>query len=200
MRHSEGVTPTKLLILGYMGLILAGTLLLLLPMASRNGESAGIVDALFTATSATCVTGLVVRDTYWGWSIFGQVVILALIQIGGLGFVTTAIAMITFTNRKIGIRQRFMMQASIAAPQLGGLCDWHGLWPCLRCRAKSWGPCCFPFGSFRGSVFSGGSGFPPFTRFPPSAMPDSISWACCLPAHRSSPLPRIRWWCFPFSP
>lgn len=121
MSHTEGVTPTKLLILGYIGLIAVGTLLLLLPAASRSGESAGLVDALFTATSATCVTGLVVRDTYWGWSVFGQVVILILIQIGGLGFVTTAIAMITFTGRKIGIRQRFMMQASIAAPQLGGI-------------------------------------------------------------------------------
>lgn len=71
MSHTEGVTPTKLLILGYIGLIAVGTLLLLLPAASRSGESAGLVDALFTATSATCVTGLVVRDTYWGWSVFG---------------------------------------------------------------------------------------------------------------------------------
>ena len=121
MRHTEGITPTKFLILGYLGLIAAGTLLLMLPAASRAGTTATLMDALFTATSATCVTGLVLRDTYLGWSVFGQVVILILIQIGGLGFVTTAIAMITFTHRKIGIRQRFMMQASIAAPQLGGI-------------------------------------------------------------------------------
>ena len=79
------------------------------------------MDAWFTATSATCVTGLVTHDTYTFWSEFGQVVILILIQIGGIGFMTIAISALTLTRRKIGLSERMLMQESVAAPQIGGI-------------------------------------------------------------------------------
>ena len=82
-------TQTQIIALGFFLMIAAGTLLLLCPFSSRNG-SVPVLDALFTATSASCVTGLVTVDTYTQWSRFGQVVILILIQIGGLGFMTIA--------------------------------------------------------------------------------------------------------------
>ena len=77
--------------LGFLFIIVIGTILLMLPIASKSGESAGFLNALFTATSSTCVTGLVVVDTYTNWTIFGQAVILVLIQIGGLGFITIGV-------------------------------------------------------------------------------------------------------------
>ena len=76
------------------------------------------MDALFTAASATCVTGLVIHDTWSYWSGFGQAVILLLIQVGGMGVVTMAIAVSAFTGKRIGLRQRFVMQEAIAAPQV----------------------------------------------------------------------------------
>lgn len=93
----------------------------MLPFATRDGQGAGFLDALFTSTSATCVTGLVVQDTYQYWSMFGQLVILLLIQFGGMGIVTVAIALATLTGRKISLRQRFIMQESISAPHMSGI-------------------------------------------------------------------------------
>ena len=95
--------PTQLIVFSFLGVILCGTLLLMLPIASRDGQSAGLLGALFTATSATCVTGLVVFDTYTQFSLFGQVVIILLIQVGGLGLVTLT----TFFNIVIGRRLGF---------------------------------------------------------------------------------------------
>ena len=102
-------------------LILTGTLLLSLPFASRKAGSAEWLDCLFTATSAVCVTGLVVQDTASFWTPFGQAVILALIQIGGMGVVTAAVSLAFLSGRKIGLMQRGVMQESISAPQLGGI-------------------------------------------------------------------------------
>jgi len=115
------LTPTKTLILSYILVIMTGALLLTLPAASRTGEATPFINALFTSASATCVTGLVVYDTYTYWSAFGQAIILLLIQIGGLGFVTIAIFITTFTRHKIGLKQRFTMQEAIAAPQTAGI-------------------------------------------------------------------------------
>lgn len=115
------VTPAQVVILGFLVQILLGALLLSLPVASRAGQSTPFLDALFTATSATCVTGLVVQDTVQYWSLFGQVVILLLIQIGGMGVVTMAVAISIFSGRKIGLRERWVMQESISAPQVGGI-------------------------------------------------------------------------------
>ena len=114
-------SPAQVIILGFVGLIGAGTLLLMLPFASREPGSAPFLDALFTATSATCVTGLVVQDTATYWTVFGQGVILLLIQIGGMGVVTVAMAIAMVTGQKIGLKERLFMQESIADTQVGGI-------------------------------------------------------------------------------
>lgn len=93
----------QIIIFGFLAVILVGTLLLMLPFASREPGSAPFLDALFTATSATCVTGLIVHDTATYWSCFGQVVILLLIQIGGMGVVTITIAVAMVSWKKIGL-------------------------------------------------------------------------------------------------
>lgn len=123
MRNAFGfrLTPAKIVLLGFLGLILAGTCLLMLPAASVQAGGAGFLTALFTATSATCVTGLVVLDTATGWTLFGQVVILTLIQIGGMGVVTVAVSLSQVAGRRIGLASRFLLQESMGAPQLGGI-------------------------------------------------------------------------------
>ncbi len=118
---SDRVTPAHVIIIGFLLLIFAGTALLMLPFATKGPGSASFADALFTATSATCVTGLVIHDTAQYWSGFGQAVILLLIQTGGMGVVTMALAIAMFTGQKIGLKQRWVMQESIAAPQVGGI-------------------------------------------------------------------------------
>ncbi|MBO4992192.1 MAG: Trk family potassium uptake protein [Firmicutes bacterium] len=113
--------PPIIILLGFLALILVGTFLLMLPFSTRNGQSCGILTALFTATSSTCVTGLVMEDTASFWSPFGQAVILALIQMGGLGVITISVLFALLTGRRISLRQRFVMQESISAPQMGGI-------------------------------------------------------------------------------
>lgn len=93
----------------------------MLPISSVSGVWTPFLDAFFTATSATCVTGLVVYDTALYWSMFGQFVILSLIQVGGLGIITMAIAVSMFAGRRIGLKQRWVMQESISAPRVGGI-------------------------------------------------------------------------------
>lgn len=110
----------KIILFGYLGIIVLGTILLLLPCASKEGYTS-VSDALFTATSATCVTGLIRFDTFTHWTTFGQVVILILIQIGGIGFMSVALLMMMIAGRKIGLSQRSLMQDSISAPELGGI-------------------------------------------------------------------------------
>lgn len=121
IRVRKHLSTFQIIILGFLGVILTGTLLLMLPFATREAGSASFTDALFTATSATCVTGLVVEDTATYWSGFGQAVILTLIQIGGMGVVTLAVAITIISGKKIGLMQRSTMQESIAAPQVGGI-------------------------------------------------------------------------------
>ena len=115
------VTSFQIIILGFLSLIILGSLLLMLPFATRDGEGAAFTDAIFTATSATCVTGLVVRDTATYWSVFGQGVIIVLIQIGGMGIVTAAVAFVSVSGRKIGLMQRSTMQEAVSAHHLGGI-------------------------------------------------------------------------------
>ena len=115
------MTTFQIIAFGFIALILIGTLLLSLPFASRKAGSVGFLDCLFTATSAVCVTGLVVQDTAACWSPFGQAVILTLIQIGGVGVVTAAVSLAFLSGRKIGLMQRSVMQESISAPQVGGI-------------------------------------------------------------------------------
>lgn len=111
----------KLILSGYCLIILLGTLLLAMPFATKGPGSSPITDCFFTATSATCVTGLIRFDTATHWTMFGQLVILSLIQIGGVGFMTVAIVILAFTKRKITLSQRSIMQNSISAPQIGGI-------------------------------------------------------------------------------
>lgn len=115
------LTPAHAVLLGFAGIILLGTLLLMLPFASPGPGGASFLTALFTATSSTCVTGLVAVDTATGWSLFGQAIILLLIQIGGMGVVTVAVALNQIAGRKIGLSSRFFLQESMGAPQLGGI-------------------------------------------------------------------------------
>ena len=115
------LTSFQIIIIGFLGVILAGTLLLMLPVSVKGGHFASVEDALFTATSATCVTGLIVQDTATYWTGFGQAVILILIQIGGLGIVSVAAFIATISGRKISLLQRSVLQDSISAHQLGGL-------------------------------------------------------------------------------
>lgn len=115
------MTSFQVIILGFLSVILLGSILLTLPIATQDGKGAPFLDALFTATSATCVTGLVVYDTATYWSVFGQSVILILIQIGGMGVVTVAVSIAVISGRKIGLMQRSTMQEAISAPQVGGI-------------------------------------------------------------------------------
>ncbi len=111
----------QVMIGGFALLILLGALLLMLPISSRTGEVTPFADTLFTTVSCTCVTGLVVRDTATHWSFFGQLIILTLIQIGGMGVITVSLAIIRITGGKLSLSQRSMMQDSISASQLGGI-------------------------------------------------------------------------------
>lgn len=115
------ITSSQIIVLGFLGAILLGALLLMLPFATADGKGASFADALFTATSATCVTGLIVQDTATYWSGFGQAVILIMIQVGGMGVVTMAVAVSVASGKKIGLMQRSTMQEAISAPQMGGI-------------------------------------------------------------------------------
>ena len=117
----EKFTSSQIIILGFAGVIIIGCLLLMLPSASQSGQWTNWSDARFTATSAVCVTGLVVQDTATYWSDFGQFIILLLIQIGGMGVITIAIALPMIWGKKIGLRQRSTMQEAISAPKMGGI-------------------------------------------------------------------------------
>lgn len=115
------LSQTQFIAYGFFCVILAGALLLTLPFASRDGQSIGFLNALFTATSATCVTGLVVADTWSQWTLFGQIVIICLIQIGGLGFITIGVCLSIILRRKIGLKERGLLQESVNTLQIGGV-------------------------------------------------------------------------------
>lgn len=120
-RLRRSVSPMRLILGGYCAIILMGSALLALPAATKGPGATAFSDCFFTATSATCVTGLIRFDTFTHWSLFGQLVLLSLIQIGGLGFMTVAIFVLALTGRKISLNQRSVMQDSISAPEIGGI-------------------------------------------------------------------------------
>ena len=115
------LTSFQFIILGFAGMIVLGTLLLMAPISSRSGQVTPLMDALFTATSAVCVTGLILHDTATYWSAFGQAVILVLIQIGGMGVITVTAFFAMVSGRKISLLQRSTMQEAISAPKVGGI-------------------------------------------------------------------------------
>ena len=162
------LSSSQLIILGFAAVILLGSLLLLLPISTRSGQSPGFADALFTATSAVCVTGLVVQDTATFWSPFGQAVILVLIQIGGMGVVTVASTIFLISGKRIGLKQRSTMQEAISAPKVGGIVRITGFIICMTAIFELLGAAvmapvfCREFGPLKGiwySVFHSVSAF-----------------------------------------
>lgn len=119
MEWFRRLSAFQIITLSFAAVILAGALLLMLPFSSHEG--AGLLDALFTSVSAVCVTGLVTVDTGTYWTFFGQLVIILLIQIGGMGVVTLAMMLAVFSGRHISLMQRNTLQEAVSAPQLGGL-------------------------------------------------------------------------------
>lgn len=113
--------PALVAVMGFAGVILVGALLLTLPISSTSGETTGFIAALFTATSATCVTGLVVVDTGTYWTPFGQVVILLLIQLGGFGFMTSSTLLLSLIGRRVTLRERLVLGHTMGAEHPGGL-------------------------------------------------------------------------------
>ena len=142
IHQKHRLSSFQIIISGFVGVILLGALLLMLPVSTTEGCITPFNETLFTATSAVCVTGLVVQDTGSYWSGFGQAVILALIQIGGLGVVTVAASFALLSGRKISLMQRSTMQDAISAPKVGGVVrltqfilpvfcrdyGWRGIW------------------------------------------------------------------------
>lgn len=114
-------TPAQVLVLGFAGLILAGSLLLMLPIAHESGKPFSFVDALFTATSAVCVTGLIVADTATQFTTFGELVILGLIQAGGLGIMTLSALMLLLMGRRITLQERLLMQEALGSFSIAGV-------------------------------------------------------------------------------
>lgn len=120
-KFEKRMSGTQMIALGFLLLIFIGTILLMLPVSSRNGEWTPFMTALFTSTSATCVTGLILVDTFTHWSIFGQLVLLVLIQIGGLGFITIGITVSLLLRKKIGLKQRGLIKESLNTLEIGGV-------------------------------------------------------------------------------
>ena len=154
------LTSSQIIIIGFASVILFGALLLMLPFATIDGNGAVFKDALFTATSAVCVTGLIVQDTATYWSYFGQGVILLLIQIGGMGVVTLAVAFTMLSGKRISLKQRSTMQEAISAPQVGGIVKFTGFILIMTLIFELLGAVlmrpifCKEFGLFRGIWYS----------------------------------------------
>ena len=115
------MNPPRVLAIGFAGLILFGAFLLNLPMASQDGQSIGFINALFTAASSICVTGLVVVNTAYHWTLFGQIVIISLIQMGGLGFMTMATIVALIIGKKISIKERLVIKEQLNQETMTGL-------------------------------------------------------------------------------
>ncbi len=115
------IKPAQILALGFFGLIIFGALLLNLPIASNDGQSIGLVNAFFTSTSAVCVTGLVVANSMEQWTLFGKIVIIILIQIGGLGVMTLATTFFLLLGKKIGLKERLVIQEALNQNKISGV-------------------------------------------------------------------------------
>ena len=165
-RINRKLSSSQIIILGFAAVILLGSLLLMLPFSTRDGRGAVFSDALFTAVSAVCVTGLVVQDTATYWSGFGQAVLLLMIQIGGMGVITFAVVLSTAAGQRISLRQRGIMQEAISAPKLGGIVRLTGfiITATAALELPPW-----PLCSAKGSASLRASGTASSTPYPPSA-------------------------------
>jgi len=114
-------SSARIILLGFIIMVFVGASILSLPISSRSREFTPFIDTLFTATSASCVTGLIVYDTATHWSLFGKIIIIAMIQCGGLGVVTMLTVFTQVTGKKIGLRDRATLQSALSAPQIGGI-------------------------------------------------------------------------------
>ncbi|EGG89548.1 hypothetical protein HMPREF0491_00678 [Lachnospiraceae oral taxon 107 str. F0167] len=114
-------SSARIILFGFIIMIFVGASILSLPISSRSREFTPFIDALFTATSASCVTGLIVYDTATHWSVFGKIIIIAMIQCGGLGVVTMITVFTQVAGKKIGLRDRATLQSALSAPQIGGI-------------------------------------------------------------------------------
>ena len=114
-------SSARIILFGFIIMIFVGASILSLPISSRSREFTPFIDALFTATSASCVTGLIVYDTATHWSVFGKIIIIVMIQCGGLGVVTMITVFTQVAGKKIGLRDRATLQSALSAPQIGGI-------------------------------------------------------------------------------
>ena len=121
LRSMRNLNPARIVVVSFGIIILTGTLLLMLPWASRDGQSTDLITCLFTATSASCVTGLILVDTWTHWTLFGQVVILAMIQLGGLGFMTVITSISFALRRRIGLSERLIMVSTLNLNDMDGV-------------------------------------------------------------------------------
>ena len=120
-KRKISLSTTQIILLSFLATILVGSALLALPISSANGEAVPYLDALFMATTSTCVTGLVTLPTVSTWSVFGQIVILLLIQFGGLGIITIMSGLMLLLNKKMGIGDRLLIQDSFNLNTMSGL-------------------------------------------------------------------------------
>lgn len=121
IKTNNDLNPSSVLAYGFIFVIILGAILLTLPIASNNGESVGFINALFTSTSAVCVTGLIVVNTATHWTLFGKIVIMSLIQIGGLGFMTMATLIAILMGKKIGLKNRILIQEALGQFTISGV-------------------------------------------------------------------------------
>ena len=121
MKKDVKLSPSAIIAVGFLLLILTATLLLMLPISAQSRQSTPLLTSLFTATSAVCVTGQALVDTGTHWSLFGQVVLIVAIQIGGLGVMTLMALVSMALGKRIGLRQRTLLQESVASFQVGGI-------------------------------------------------------------------------------
>ncbi len=121
VKKRKRLTAFQTITVGFAIVILVGSLLLMLPVSTADGEKTPFIDALFTSTSAVCVTGLVIHDTAEYWSMFGQLIILLLIQIGGMGVITVVASFLIVSGQRIGLMHRSAMQEALSAPKVGGI-------------------------------------------------------------------------------
>lgn len=142
---------SSLMIYGFAAMIVVGSVLLMLPIACNSGRFTSPLDAFFTATSAVCVTGMVVVDTADYWSFFGQIVIIALVQLGGFGFMTSATLFLLAFGRRIGLREKVLISESIGIRSLGGLVKVVGLMAAFTVIIEAAGTAAFYLYYFKGS-------------------------------------------------
>ena len=119
-KKQSAFSPSRVLAIGFLGMILLGAVLLWLPFSTRDGVALTPLDALFTATSAVCVTGLTVVDTAGTYSLTGQLIIILLIQLGGLGFMLFATSVLVLARRRISLRNRVLLHETMSMPGLSG--------------------------------------------------------------------------------